>query len=572
MAEVRVAEPNRGPRTGGDLALLLDELNRVLRAFSNYEHGHPRRMNLLQRAFLLWQLELERGGELVFDRLGKKFCNPEFGTIECGYLGRLVRAMEIHRVDRVRVSQDLDQNSFSRFANLLAVATADLDQLCEGGFAGRLYARSGPGIEINDRPREHEEGDTATPADVPPATAEPPDESMAHAPTDRLAVPIAKIDPASAPRFAVKKRDHFAPRSAWPKLEEDPFEAPAMAIGGERLRLALRELDRCDADLLYDTLMDKIVASARELWSTGQREEAYRALLVLTAHASGADAGSRPRALMAQSALESLVEREHLDFLIERGRDCEAGGVRPTQILLQLGERSTPALLDALDLAIDPAHTSQLAGMVLALGEHAVPTLIQTIFQRSGTRLQLAVRLAGQLQSPKLVSTLANIFFDSGPALREEAGLALVNIGSREACTVLIAALARDREELSPTAARCLGALGDDHATRPLLDALERATQKNRFRLAGIVMDALGRLGGQQHEVARGLGHLFEAPGRGGDREQSRKLKCAALELLGRYDGNEARALLMAATRDDDPAVCRKSHEVMNQRDRVRAG
>ncbi|MBW1884533.1 MAG: hypothetical protein JRJ58_13440, partial [Deltaproteobacteria bacterium] len=50
------------------------------------------------------------------------------------------------------------------------------------------------------------------------------------------------------------------------------------------------------------------------------------------------------------------------------------------------------------------------------------------------------------------------------------------------------------------------------------------------------------------------------------------KLKFAALELLGRYDGNEAQALLMAATTDEDPAVCRKSHEVMNRRDRARTG
>ncbi|MBW2293552.1 MAG: hypothetical protein JRG94_14750 [Deltaproteobacteria bacterium] len=389
MAEVRVAKPDCGPRTGADLALLLDELNRALRAFSVYEHGHPSRMNLLQRAFLVWQLELERGGDIVFDRIGEKFRNRELGTIECGYLGRLVRAMEIHQVDRVRVSPGLDQSSFSRFANLLAVATADLDHLCEGGFAGRLYARSGPGIEINDRPREPTEADKLAP--VPPATTELLDESIARPPREQLSVPIAKLDLASAERFAAKKHDSFASRSSWPKIEEDPFEAPAMAIAGERLRLTLRELDRCDADLLYDSLMDKILVSARDLWSTGQREEAYRALLVLTAHASGADAGSRPRALMAQSALESLVEREHLDFLIERGRDCEAGGVRPTQILLQLGERSAPALLDALELASDAGHSTQLAGMVLALGEHAVPTLTQTIFQRSGTRLQLAV-------------------------------------------------------------------------------------------------------------------------------------------------------------------------------------
>lgn len=180
VAEVRVVRPDFGPRTGADLALLLDELNRLLRAFSVYEHGHPSRVKLLQRAFLLWQLELERGGGVEFRRAGKGFRSDEFGTLECRYLGPLVRAMEIHQVDRVRVTRDFDQNGFARFASLLAVATADLDQLCEGRFAGRLYTSSGPGIEINDRPREHSDPDSGTAIRPPPATTAAPDESSAR--------------------------------------------------------------------------------------------------------------------------------------------------------------------------------------------------------------------------------------------------------------------------------------------------------------------------------------------------------------------------------------------------------
>lgn len=575
MAEVRVATPGRGPRTGADLALLLDELNRLLRAFSLYEHGHRSRTNLLQRATLLWQLELEHGGDIEIERSGKTFCSRELGTIECGYLGRLVRAMEIHEVDRVRITRELDERSFTRFANLLAVANADLDHLCEGGFAGRLYAGCESGIEINDRPRQCGKAETEARSDSSTVTTvaseETATESSSATASEPPAVPIAEIDPIALAKYTAPERDGFAPRSAWPKLEEDPFEAPAMAMGGERLRLALRELDRCEADLLYDSLMDKIVASALQLWSEGQREEAYRALLVLTAHASGADGGSRPRALMAQSALERMVDREHLDFLVERGRDCEAGGVRPTQILLQLGEPSAAALLDALDRETDSARSAQLAGMILALGEHAVPTLIQTIFRRSGSRLQLAVRLAGQLQSPKLVPILASIFFDSGPALRREAGLALARIGSPEARRVLVEALSQDSEELARIAAKCLGSLGDDRAARPLLDALERALGSDRFRVARVAMDALGQLDARPEEVARALGRLFE-PASQYDPGQSRKLKCAALELLGRYEGSEPQALLMAAIRDDDPAVRRRSHEIMNQRDRLRTG
>jgi hypothetical protein len=166
----------------------------------------------------------------------------------------------------------------------------------------------------------------------------------------------------------------------------------------------LRQLDRCDDNLLYDSLIDKILDWCAELCDAGQREEIYRALLILTERA-GADLlrGERPRALMAQAALEQLVDRPQLEFLIARACDGEVAGVRPTQVLLQLGEGSTEALPDG----------------------------------------------------------------------RGDADL--------------------------------------------------------------------------------------------------RELKCATLEVLGGHDGSEAQTLILSATRDDDPAVSRKAHEIMNQRDRAQS-
>lgn len=528
--------------------MLLLELNRLLGAFAKYGPGHPGRENLLERGFLLWQLELERAGPIDLERSGRAFHHREFGTLDCLYLGDLNKAMEIHQLDQLRVTGDLDRDGFTRFVILLAIPTANLDQMCEGKFAGRLYASSGPGIEVNGRPRESAQAEETneTPAQEPPV---------------------------------------FPGQSPFPTLEEDPFEAPAMGMQGERLRLSLRQLDRCDDNLLYDSLIDKILDWCAELYDAGQREEIYRALLILTDHAGADQRGERPRALMAQAALEQLVDRPQLEFLIARACDGEVAGVRPTQVLLQLGEGSTEALPDGLDGETDRARSERLSGTVLALGECAVPALIEALTRHTDSRQQLVVRLAGQLQSPKLVPILAHLFHASGPALRREAGLALASIGNLAACNVLVRGLERDHEQLSSISAQCLGAFRNDRTTEALLVALARARgqgrrdrsghgeRKERDRLALVIVRTLGQLGGQHKDVGPALASILALPSAADGRGDAdlRELKCATLEVLGGHDGSEAQTLILSATRDDDPAVSRKAHEIMNQRDRAQS-
>ncbi|MCP4039257.1 MAG: HEAT repeat domain-containing protein [bacterium] len=522
-----------------------------MRVFSETDLHDPSRAKLVQRTFLLFELEIARGTPVEIVRRGQRFESPELGEIKGRYLAALMRAMEIHSIERCVLSESLACEDLSRFVHLLALSTPDLDQLCERGFAGRLYESTAGGIEINDVARE-------APGEQAAQSAEPRADSQA--PLD--CTPEA---PGAASRTLA--HEQFSPPGSWPALEEDPLEAPAMVMKGEQLRLGLRELDRCEDDLLYDSLLDRIGAGATELWNLAHREECYRALLVLTAHASGDGDRPRPHALMAQSVLVLLASEEIVEFLIERSCDCDAGGVRPTQVLLQLGERSAPPLLDALNEETDAGRSKQLAAMVLALGEHAIPTLIKTVAGRRGARLQLAVRLAGELQSPKLVPTLANIFHDSGPALRKEAGMALVHIGSLDACDVLVRALSDGGEDLARVAALCLGVLGEDHTAQPLLAALDRAIASKQTQLAQALVRSLGQLRGHHLQIISALAALLDT-----QRTVPRTaLRLAALETLGGFDDGEAQRLLIAATCDEDPEVSRKAHEVLNERDRKRS-
>lgn len=541
MPEVRQIEVVDTARESVDLSVLLEDLDRLLGALAELPPRDPARANLMQRAFLLWQLELDRGEAIDIERSEDEFSSESFGTIRSGDLGRLIRVMQVHDVTRLRVSDGFSADGFSRFVNLLALPTSHLDEMCEGKFAGRLYTYSSDGIEINDVPRNARQAtiDTRT----------------------------ASVTPAAQP---------FAPKTAWPKIEEDPFEAPAMAMEGEKLRLSLRELDRCDSDVLYENLLDRVLAKAHQLWGDGHREESYRALLVLSGHAADDNATAQQRQRLAHKALENFADSDHVDFLLKRACACESGGVRPTQILLQVAEQAAPAVLDALDAESDADRSRKLSSLLLALGDAAVPVLIQTIARRSGSRLQLAVRLAGELQNPKLVPALASVLLDSGPALRREAGMALVNVGNTEACDVLIKALASENPEVARTAALCLGVLGENQATKPLLTALARTLEERSYRVATGVIRALGQLDNPRHDIISVVRQVFEkAPGDSNGRSDPAELrgaKCAALDLAANRSDPEARDLLMNATRDPDEAVSLKAHEILNQQDLRRPG
>ncbi len=537
--QVHVVTPESGPRTGFDLALLLAEIDRVLAAHAESGPATAVRSDLSRRTWLLVELELERDGPIEFERTGQRFEAGALGELPCRYLTHLVRAMEVHRVDRMRFEDPLRLEDFARFVELLAVPSAHLDEMCADGFPGRLYGSTEGGIELNGVERPVDE-----PIDLPARDS---------------------IDEAGEPTSVASQTAPTSP--AWPALEEDPLEAPAMVMKGEQLRLALRELDRCDDDLLYDALLDRTTSAARELWDQEHPEEAYRALLVLTAHAS--ETAERPRAhtLMAQSALQRFADEEVVRFVVQRGCSCEGGGIRATQVLLELGEAPAQAILDALHEATEPAHSQQLSGMLLALGDNAVPTLARAISRREGARLQRAVRLAGELQNPKLVPPIASLFDDSGPALRREAGIALANIGNDEARQVLFRALGSGREDLAVAAANALAHSGRRETHERMADALEAAIDRREMRVAAALVRGLG----PQDDPPAGFAALLSNAFDGRSTKLPVSLRLAAVESLEHRRDERASRWLLAATRDPEPRVSKRAHAILNSRDREQA-
>jgi len=471
--------------------------------------------------------------------------------------------MERHRIHRLRLDLEISSEAFAQFAEQLAATDPDWEHPSDG-FASQLYRSAGPGIEVNGEARSlPPTANTASLGSLLLGRGNPGLQFGLNAIADESDDQQATI-PSPTPIEPVEPREP----GNWPTIEEDPLAAPSTGMGGERLKISLYELDRCTDDGLYGALIDSVTTVTRTLWDEGHLDEIYRTMLVLSEHAAGQSGCSASQILQAQSALDDLGRPECVAHIINLARDAPNGGVRPTQVLLQLGGESVYPLLDALDGESDAERTSQLAGMVIALGDHAVPALMETIRRRGG-RIQLAVRLAGELQSPKLIPILKDVLMDSGPALRREAGRALVGIGNDEAFGVLVEALGHPGDELPRIAAVCLGVLRDEQAVKPLLRTLKRAYREKLPRLAEIAIHALGQLDTQNIAILDALAAVLEERAVLRKRRQ-RGAKIAALQVLGRFESLAAQQLIVDATRDPDAKVSDRAREILADPDRIR--
>jgi len=347
-------------------------------------------------------------------------------------------------------------------------------------------------------------------------------------------------------------------------IEEDPYQARGSDTRGERLRLGLRELDRCSDDTDYETIARRISSWMAELDEATRLDESYRVMLVLADHAAGLGGRSGSQVRIAQATLEELADGALIADLIDRGCTRERSkGVRPAQVLLQLGGIGVPALLERLEVESDRRLSSEISALLIALGEHAVPALARSLsLPPSNGRTQLAIRLAGELQSPKLIPILANILRKGGPALRKEAAKALVHIGNDEATSVLIEALSSPVDDLPHTAALCLGVLGDARSVQPLLAALERAASGRQPRLAEGILRALGTFRDNADLIVPRLTAVLDQKSLV-RRRQLRGPKLAALLALESLADSAARLAIVAATNDRDSAVCKRAREIL---------
>jgi HEAT repeat protein len=546
MSEPEVDSQIRGERTSADLSSLLVELGRALRGLGFYSEGDPARSALLDRAFMAFSGELERAGplELWIDEARFRATHVDSG-VPHGHLADLAQALRERDVERVAFSHGLTRDAFHAFAELLDRNEDGLQR--SGGFARALAARSSAGIVINGGEEDalaSQQSLSATPAVAAASLG-----SALLARSRQLVVANEQGEAGEAGE------------EAKPSLDEHPLEAPASDERGERLVFRLIELDRCSDDTAYDFLAKRIVAWAIELFDEGLRDECYRATLVLAGHAVGDGGRSGLQARSAQSLCGELMQGARLDDLVDRAQSGETStGIRATQVLLLLGESAIPPLFDRLATETQDDTAAQLTAILITLGETALSHLDQVIGQPSTERAQLAIRLAGEIQSPQLVGRLVATLEGDRASLRRDAARSLAQIGGDPAMHALTNAVSCSQPEVQEVAAHCLAALGDRRAAQPLLAALDRALRAGEPKLARELIRALGQLG-EERAVPK-LVALMER--RSFLRRAAlRDLQLASLVALDKLPGREARRAVERAAKSRDGQIRARADKLL---------
>ncbi len=549
-----------------EITTLLIELGRALKACRFYGAEHPSRKSALDRSFHAFRTGLERGPLEIHVRgvqihVADRLIGAGSTSIE-----ELARELRSRGVERLRLDEKLTREAFGVLADALAL---DPDELTQTGGVERVAAGcADAGVAINAPGDEHGSG-VAAEAPGPERELEaPPTVPVLPRAAERVESLTESEGPAELPDlWPSGESDESDPDADLPAervqtTDMDPLHAlDGMLQGveeesqdgalapepegdrGAELVGGLRNLDEARDDEVYEELLRGISADAASLADARPCDDSYRALLVLSSHATDLSRSDRQRGL-AEEALFGLASGARLQDVIQRA--CETGplaSVRATQILLHLGAHAVPGILDALLGESDPERRGQLNAILIAMGEKALPEVKASLELDDPERARLATRLAGEMQNPACVPYLSALVRDPQTPvdLVREAAKALVRVGNPAAIAVLLEAVSNPRAELAEAAAFCLGASGSPKALEALVAALRRALREDQDDLAREVIRALGRLG--RPEAAPALEEIISRRSLLG-RRRLRELKVAATNALARLPGDQPRKML----------------------------
>jgi len=533
-----------GARTPADLSSLLVELERAVRAAAFYPEKDRQRPALLDRAYRAFKSDISRAGPLEIQvgadeirAAGVCDALPRTGLVE-----DLGRVLEERQLRTVGFEPGLGREAFHAFCELLG--RDDPRLRVRGGFARALSARSRTGFILN--------GGDDDGAMVRETLAQTPRSTSASLGSALLRAEVASPD---AEKVAI---------------HEDPLRAPPGDDRGERLLYRLIELDGCSDDAEYEAMARRIVEWARELGCAGLKDECFRAVLVLADHAVGEGGRSGAQARIAHACCATLVQGAQLADLIQRACSPQDGGaIRAAQVLLHLREISAEALLEQLIAEADPGRSAQLSALMLALGDHILPTLKDRIARGPLAHARLAIRLAGELQNPAMIESLVRLLDGGDPGRGVDAARALAMIGSQDAVRALTRAITHEDERIASSAAHALAGLGDARCLAALLDAFDDAARASRTSLAKELIRALGELGNDR--AAPRLIGLLER--RSFVRRQHMlELKAAALGALHQLPGRIAREALERASRRGPRVLRERAKTLLSERRPPRTG
>jgi len=541
-------------RSASELATLLLELSRLVKARRFYPPGDARLVPLFERGLRAWSSDLSRRGDLDLEIRERGFGEHRGrGTLSHAKLADLQREFRSRRVSRLCVSAQADAEAFAALVEVLATDPEALE--AQGGFARALYARAPSGFVVNGCPGEPADGED---------TLEFLEEGL---PTMEDGEPAAGPQPTgSAPPAAAAGEAVESEIVATADASANPLELQAAPVGPDAesraLPEVLAELEACEQTSKYVELARQVARLADRATEHGETDEAYAVLLQLAGHVHG-KRDPRQRE-MARSFLRSLTVGPRLEDVIRRASDrSDRESIQATQLLIELGDDAVRCLLRAAAQEPDPDRRARMHGVLIAMGEKILPELLRLMEGDDPEKAKLAARLVGETQNPDGVPQLSRLLSHPDPGVREEAAKALVRVGTDRATDMLIRALRSRTPGLVALAIHCLGVTGQVRAVGPLVQALRAAVEERQVERARDVIRALGRLG--RREATQPLADLLQRKSLLG-RRWLRDLKVMAATALGGLPGDEAVGALAQAARSRDPQLRRAAQTALDRR------
>ena len=527
-----------GERTSADLSSLLLELGRAWKAASFYGPDDPTTEKLIERACRAWQSDLARAGpvELELTPGGFRLAGVR-GVYGDEHLGQVSDGLARLGIQRLRFTEVLSSRSLTAFVRSLL----EID-------AGNRPA-SQLGIEVDGEICVSLDSDGDAALDAHELQAGPPLASLGSS--------------------LLRSRRREPGPTVEPEKPEPGDEGPAAPpdAGSARLVAILQDLDRCSDDERYERLAGRAVDCARALCDEGLIAETLVALFTFADHVMGEGGRSAVQARIARSALLDLAIGDRLAALIDRACSNDTtGSVRAAQVLLIVGEQAVPALLERLDAEAGGAREGQLTGLLIALGECAVPALRAAMGSGSGNRARLGVKIAGDIQCPELVKPLRDLLCAKDGSLQKDAARALVEMGNSAALRALLEAVESRHDRTAEVAAYALGSLRDPRGLTALVRRLERATQERGWSLARQLLQAIGQFERGDRATARALLAWVQ---RGGPpwRRPDLDLKLEAISTLGQLAGDETTAALREIAGLRAPSrLCERARRILDRR------